>query len=123
MGVGDRIENSGQEAKGNVKQGLGEATDNDRLKNEGRADEAKGKVKNAVEFISKYEEIVARAAGGALDGARVAAAEEHRVDEQREQLVHAEPVLPAFGERMCLVVGLHHPRQVGQARWPAQRSR
>lgn len=51
MGVGDRIENSGQEAKGNVKQGLGEATDNDRLKNEGRADEAKGKVKNAVEDV------------------------------------------------------------------------
>ena len=51
MGVGDRIENSGQETKGNVKQGLGEATDNDRLKNEGRADEAKGKVKNAVEDV------------------------------------------------------------------------
>lgn len=51
MGVGDRIENTTEEAKGNVKQGLGEATDNDRLKNEGRADEAKGKVKNAVEDV------------------------------------------------------------------------
>ena len=51
MGVGDRIENNTEEAKGNVKQGLGEATDNDRLKNEGRADEAKGKVKNAVEDV------------------------------------------------------------------------
>lgn len=51
MGVGDRIENNAEEAKGNVKQGLGEATDNDRLNNEGRADEAKGKVKNAVEDV------------------------------------------------------------------------
>ena len=51
MGVGDRIENNAEEAKGNVKQGLGEATDNDRLKNDGRADEAKGKVKNAVEDV------------------------------------------------------------------------
>ena len=51
MGVGDRIENNAEEAKGNVKQGLGEATDNDRLKNDGRADEAKGKVKNVVEDV------------------------------------------------------------------------
>lgn len=51
MGVGDRIENNTEETKGNVKQGLGEATDNDRLQNEGRADEAKGKVKNAVEDV------------------------------------------------------------------------
>lgn len=51
MGVGDRIENITEETKGNVKKGLGEATDNDRLQNEGRADEAKGKVKNAVEDV------------------------------------------------------------------------
>lgn len=51
MGVGDRAENNIDEAKGNAKQGIGEALDNDRLKNEGRLDESKGKIKNAVEDV------------------------------------------------------------------------
>jgi len=51
MGTGDRVEHNMEEAKGKIKQGIGEATDNDRLKSEGRADEAKGNLKNAVEDV------------------------------------------------------------------------
>ncbi|GAA4767423.1 CsbD family protein [Citricoccus nitrophenolicus] len=40
-----------EELKGQAKQGLGEATDNDRLKNEGRADEAKAGLKDKVEDV------------------------------------------------------------------------
>jgi uncharacterized protein YjbJ (UPF0337 family) len=51
MGTGDRFENQAEELKGQAKEGLGEATDNDRLKNEGRADQAKANVKEAVEDV------------------------------------------------------------------------
>lgn len=51
MGTGDRFENKAEEAKGQAKQGLGEATDNDRLKNEGRADEAKAGLKEKAEDV------------------------------------------------------------------------
>jgi uncharacterized protein YjbJ (UPF0337 family) len=51
MGTGDRMENSAEEAKGKLKQGLGEATDNERLQAEGKADETKGNLKNAGEDI------------------------------------------------------------------------
>ncbi|MBB3103972.1 CsbD family protein [Azomonas macrocytogenes] len=40
----DKIKGNANEAAGKVKQGVGEATDNERLKNEGRGQEAKGKV-------------------------------------------------------------------------------
>jgi uncharacterized protein YjbJ (UPF0337 family) len=51
MGTGDRVENSAEETKGKLKQGLGEVTDNDRLKTEGKVDETKGNLKNAGEDI------------------------------------------------------------------------
>lgn len=51
MGTGDRFQNDAEETKGKVKQGLGEATDNDGLKNEGKSDETKGNLKNAGEDI------------------------------------------------------------------------
>ncbi|NUL44704.1 CsbD family protein [Cellulosimicrobium funkei] len=51
MGTGDRFENKAEEAKGQAKQGLGDVTDNDRLKNEGRADEAKAGFKDKVEDV------------------------------------------------------------------------
>ena len=51
MGTGDRAENRGEELKGKIKEGVGKATDSDRLKNEGRGDQAKAKVKDAVEDI------------------------------------------------------------------------
>jgi uncharacterized protein YjbJ (UPF0337 family) len=35
--------------KGRVKEAAGDLTDNDRLKNEGRADKAEGKLKDAVD--------------------------------------------------------------------------
>src|SRR5262249_33673554 len=41
--------------------------------------------------------------------------EDAGVDEQREELVHADAFLPALGERRDLLVGRQHPRQVGQA--------
>lgn len=53
--TGDKIKGMANEAVGNVKQGIGKATDNDRLRAEGKAQElkgeaqqAKGKVKEAV---------------------------------------------------------------------------
>ncbi|NKC29744.1 CsbD family protein [Falsiroseomonas selenitidurans] len=52
----DRIEGSGKQAKGAIKEGAGKLTGDESLKAEGRADKAEGKVQNAV--------------GGAKDKAR-----------------------------------------------------
>ncbi|MDO9486352.1 MAG: CsbD family protein [Actinomycetota bacterium] len=47
------------EAKGRVKKAVGDITDNDELKNEGRVDEASGKVKEALKTVeNKAEEVV-----------------------------------------------------------------
>lgn len=51
MSTGDRFSNSAEEAKGKAKQAFGEATDNESLKNEGKADEAKGGLKNKFEDL------------------------------------------------------------------------
>ncbi|MFC7401473.1 CsbD family protein [Citricoccus sp. GCM10030269] len=51
MGTGDRFENKAEEAKGQAKQGLGEATDNDRLKGEGKAEETKAGLKEKAEDV------------------------------------------------------------------------
>lgn len=51
MGTGDRFENKTEELKGQAKQGLGEATDNDRLKTEGQADETKAGLKQKAEDV------------------------------------------------------------------------
>ena len=51
MGLDDKIENKSQEVAGKVKQGVGEATDNDRLRAEGHKDEAAGKLKQAGEKV------------------------------------------------------------------------
>ena len=51
MGLGDKISNAAEEAKGKAKEGLGEATDNDRLKAEGHADQASANVKQAGEHV------------------------------------------------------------------------
>ena len=46
-------------AKGRVKQAAGDLTDDDRLKNEGKADELAGKVKGAVDTLrDKAEDAV-----------------------------------------------------------------
>jgi uncharacterized protein YjbJ (UPF0337 family) len=40
------------EAKGKAKQAAGDLSGNDRLKNEGKVDQAKGKVKDAVDKVA-----------------------------------------------------------------------
>jgi uncharacterized protein YjbJ (UPF0337 family) len=47
----DKAKNKGQELKGKMKQGVGEATDDPELAREGRADQTKGNVKQAGEKI------------------------------------------------------------------------
>ena len=49
MGVGDKIQNAGEEAAGKVKETAGRATDNQSLEAEGRADQASANVKQAGE--------------------------------------------------------------------------
>jgi uncharacterized protein YjbJ (UPF0337 family) len=51
MGVGDKIENKLDEARGNVKEGVGDATDNESLQAEGQADRAEAKTKQAGEHV------------------------------------------------------------------------
>ncbi|MBW3558761.1 MAG: CsbD family protein [Proteobacteria bacterium] len=55
----NRVEGSGDQAKGNLKEGLGHLTGDEKLKNEGRGDQAGGKIKNAI--------------GGAVDAVKDAA--------------------------------------------------
>ncbi len=40
------------EAKGKAKEAVGDVTDNDRLKSEGKVDQGKGKVKDAVDKVA-----------------------------------------------------------------------
>lgn len=57
-GTGDKIHGTFEEKKGEVKQAVGDATGNDRLKTEGHLDEAKGKVEQFVGDVKdKLEDI------------------------------------------------------------------
>ncbi|MBT0994492.1 CsbD family protein [Cellulomonas sp. DKR-3] len=47
MGVGDKIEHGAEELKGKVKEGVGKATDDERLQAEGQADQTSANVKQA----------------------------------------------------------------------------
>ena len=47
----DRVEGSVSQAKGRVKEAAGNLTGDQKLKNEGRADKAKGKLQNMVGSI------------------------------------------------------------------------
>jgi len=51
MGTEDKVGNKAQELKGKAKEGVGDATDDRRLENEGRADQAKGNLKQAGEKV------------------------------------------------------------------------
>ncbi|AXO32897.1 CsbD family protein [Micromonospora chalcea] len=51
MGLDDKIDNTSQDAAGKVKEGVGRATDNERLEAEGRNDQAGAKLKQAGEKI------------------------------------------------------------------------
>lgn len=44
----DRAEGVGKQAGGRVKEGLGKATGDEKLKAEGRADKAEGKIQNTI---------------------------------------------------------------------------
>lgn len=47
MGMDDDIKHNMEDMKGKVKEGVGDATDNERLQAEGMADQASAKVKKA----------------------------------------------------------------------------
>ena len=51
MGIDDKISNTAENAKGKVKEAAGKATDDERLEAEGKADQAKSDLKNAVEDV------------------------------------------------------------------------
>jgi uncharacterized protein YjbJ (UPF0337 family) len=51
MGLADKARNAAQNAAGKVKEAAGKATGNDRLKNEGKADQGKTSLKKAGENI------------------------------------------------------------------------
>ena len=51
MSAEDQVKNTAETAKGKVKEGAGKATGNESLKAEGRADQARGHLKQAGEKI------------------------------------------------------------------------
>lgn len=51
MSSEDKLSNKAQEVKGKFKEGAGDATDDERLEKEGRADQAKGNLKQAGEKV------------------------------------------------------------------------
>ncbi|MFH5878290.1 CsbD family protein [Arthrobacter sp. NA-172] len=51
MGLGDKIKNTGEKLTGKAKEGAGEATDDDGLKAEGKADQGKADLKQAGEHV------------------------------------------------------------------------
>lgn len=46
--TGDKVKGMANEAAGNVKQGVGKATDNDKMRAEGKVQEKKGEAQQAV---------------------------------------------------------------------------
>lgn len=67
MGLGDDIKNRAQQAKGKIKEGIGDATDNERLEAEGKMDQAKAGIKQGVEDL---KESAAEVFNDATDKAR-----------------------------------------------------
>jgi uncharacterized protein YjbJ (UPF0337 family) len=51
MSTGDKIDNKAEELKGKAKEGVGHATDDRELENQGKVDQAKGNLKQAGEKI------------------------------------------------------------------------
>lgn len=51
MGTEDKVRNKVQEAKGEAKERLGKATDNEQWQAEGQADQTKGNLKQAGEKV------------------------------------------------------------------------
>jgi uncharacterized protein YjbJ (UPF0337 family) len=51
MGIDDKIDNKTEEAAGKVKEGVGKATDDERLEAEGKGDQASSNLKQAGEKV------------------------------------------------------------------------
>lgn len=51
MSESDKVSNKVEELKGRVKEGVGDATDNEQLQGEGKVDQAKGNLKQAGEKV------------------------------------------------------------------------
>jgi uncharacterized protein YjbJ (UPF0337 family) len=51
MGTDDKIHNAADDALGHAKEAVGDATDNDRLKAEGKGDQAKAHLGKAAENV------------------------------------------------------------------------
>ena len=51
MSDSDKVSNKVEELKGRVKEGVGDATDNEQLQGEGKMDQAKGNLKQAGEKV------------------------------------------------------------------------
>lgn len=51
MGAVDKSKNTAQRAKGKIKEAAGKATGNERLRRQGKADQMKGKIKQAGEKV------------------------------------------------------------------------
>ncbi|MRJ75439.1 CsbD family protein [Aeromicrobium sp. SMF47] len=51
MGLGDKISNAGDDAKGKAKEAVGGATNDDELERQGKGDQAKADLKNAGEKV------------------------------------------------------------------------
>jgi uncharacterized protein YjbJ (UPF0337 family) len=51
MGLTDKAKNEAEIAKGKVKEGVGDATDNERMQAEGETDQASGNMKQAGEKV------------------------------------------------------------------------
>jgi uncharacterized protein YjbJ (UPF0337 family) len=51
MGLDDKIDNKAEEMKGQGKEAIGRATDDDELQAEGQVDQAKGNIKQAGEKV------------------------------------------------------------------------
>ena len=51
MAFDEKVDNKAQELGGKVKEGVGRATDDERLEAEGRADQSGSKLKQAVENV------------------------------------------------------------------------
>lgn len=51
MGFEDRLGNKGEELAGKAKEALGDASDNDELRNEGKADQASAGLKDKIEDV------------------------------------------------------------------------
>lgn len=51
MATGDKIDNKAEDVAGKVKEGVGRATDDERLEQEGKTDQASASIKQAGEKI------------------------------------------------------------------------